>query len=159
MPQTPRQQKVNLGVLLARDMIFRSCQRVHDSSPTLVPWMMAPSVSLTSWCSTSGARGRYELYRPITMEGLENAYPHVYIICMEYVYVYVHIHLFVACTNDVYMYIIYNHIYRRVAFQIIWIIYYLHLFTKATWTVTICLDIICIIVRYCKTVWYFGWWH
>lgn len=66
------------------------------------------------------------------MEGLENAYPHVYIICMEYVYVYVHIHLFVACTNDVYMYIIYNHIYRRVAFQIIWIIYYLHLFTKAT---------------------------
>ena len=43
---------------------------------------------------------------------------------------------------------IYNYIYRRFAFQTIWIIYYLHLFTKATWTVTICLDIICIIVRY-----------
>ena len=39
------------------------------------------------------------------MEGLENAYPHVYIKCMEYVYVYVHIHLFVACTIDVYIYI------------------------------------------------------
>ena len=129
-------------------MIFRSCQRVHDSSPTLVPWMMAPSVSLTSWCSTSAGEREVWTIQTHNHGGAGECLP-TCVYKMHGVCICICTHTSFCCLyyRCVHIYI-YNYIYRRFAFQTIWIIYYLHLFTKATWTVTICLDIICIIVRY-----------
>ena len=93
VPQTPRQQKVNLG------------------SPRLVSNLgtMDDGALCEPHILVFHLGGEREVWTIQTHNqeggGLGNAYPHVYIICMEYVYVYVHIHLFVACTIDVYIYI------------------------------------------------------